>query len=661
MNHLPNPIDELSPTVAFYAQQRKGTYHPEDLFLILREKEYGCIDFEDLTDNGLRPDMDKAQAEQFLQSWLFFALLARVLAKPIQAEDFRSENNVLNTSALAGMLKDWAEAWKKAVKHSDLQNVPVQKNQPHDEEPRIKIENESGGSAFHSNITKPHNQLDPAMILSITSLGEILQEEPARGHPEVDHVQAGCTVWQFKAGRNLTDDELSAKHFHDDKARCQGQEVGVGEDRLIQIISQSQVSLVSWSKRGKLSCEGYNLEDVESVPTFSALSHSWVEKILHCGEDASQENNHRMLPCQLTSLRETLHRIFEFSYEENPLFWVDVLCVPRNYEMKGRILNKLNTIFSKASAVLVWDRNLLGRPKPSQEKHIEMNKRLQTGEWSWRLWTLPEAILGKKLYVVFQDDYFFGMDEVVAARQSARVDILHKYHFIWKAGHPFSSPIWYLRQQLRDGKLDFAVQRIFQALQFCISSQQEDETIVLSSILGMNISKLLEIKAPTVKDVVTARMVETMNALDATPGVGIPSGLAFLPQPKLNTNQASTYGWAPKSWMTMQISTYPLFRPLKKTAYMMHKGLHVEFSGIIMHCLKTPLAKSTFWIPVSQSLHKWYKVKVDTGDWNWEELSKRLSGVQELCLVLNSHNPRERWELGLLVRKKGILAYSDLI
>jgi hypothetical protein len=55
-----------------------------------------------------------------------------------------------------------------------------------------------------------------------------------------------------------------------------------------------------------------------------------------------------------------------------------------------------------------------------------------------------------------------------------------------------------------------------------------------------------------------------------------------------------------------------------------------------------------------------YKVKVDTGDWDWLELSRLLSGVQELCLVFNSHNPRERWELGLLVRKKVMLAYGEV-
>jgi hypothetical protein len=84
-----------------------------------------------------------------------------------------------------------------------------------------------------------------------------------------------------------------------------------------------------------------------------------------------------------------------------------------------------------------------------------------------------------------------------------------------------------------------------------MSSRQEDETIVLGSILGMDISKLLKIKAPAVKDIVTAKMVETINALDATPGLGIPSGLVFLPRPKLNANrsrQTGTYGWAPESW-----------------------------------------------------------------------------------------------------------------
>lgn len=65
-----------------------------------------------------------------------------------------------------------------------------------------------------------------------------------------------------------------------------------------------------------------------------------------------------------------------------------------------------------------------------------------------------------------------------------------------------------------------------------------DQTIVLASVLGLDVTRFVSIYtfAKNQKDesVATRRMVEFLNALDETPGLGIPSGLIFLPHPKLS-------------------------------------------------------------------------------------------------------------------------------
>lgn len=92
----------------------------------------------------------------------------------------------------------------------------------------------------------------------------------------------------------------------------------------------------------------------------------------------------------------------------------------------------------------------------------------------------------------------------------------------------------------------------------------------------------------------------------------------------------------------------------------MPHGLHVEFSGLILHCPTPVINKKDFWIPVSQSLHEWYKIKIDQARTSIDALRNYLKPSDEHCIILNAEKTRERWEAGLFVKQKGKLAGGEV-
>ena len=113
MDHLPPRIDNGGrPKVHFYAARR--IYKPTDFVSL--PKQYGYTHLEDLLENGLSQDMDESRAHEFLQSWLFFALLSQVLDQPIDSVDFwKSVETTLHTKELNTILRQWARREKEDI------------------------------------------------------------------------------------------------------------------------------------------------------------------------------------------------------------------------------------------------------------------------------------------------------------------------------------------------------------------------------------------------------------------------------------------------------------------------------------------------------------------------------------------------------------------
>lgn len=273
-----------------------------------------------------------------------------------------------------------------------------------------------------------------------------------------------------------------------------------------------------------------------------------------------------------------------------------------------------------------------------------------------------------------------SMKELEDARDNARRNLNDEYHHIWKVGYPFSPAVWKLRKSPES-----RVQHAWVAAQFRKVRKPEDEPIILANILGLDVTEIERIDEIAVRDtlpsessmaarkdnvahasimqqVVASRMVKFLDLLDAEPGLGIPSGMIFLPPPRLRAEGVKeTWGYecAPKTWMSMQAHSHPLFRPLRQAAEMMQWGLKVQFPGILLHCPGTPPQSHRFWVPEHQ--HKWYKVVADTEGKDWQTFwYDNVLRSNEPSIILSCTIRRDRWEIGVLVHTKGKLSTGEV-
>ena len=448
----------------------------------------------------------------------------------------------------------------------------------------------------------------------------------------------------------------------------------IPEEKLCTIIRTGKIPMVTLRfGQEQPEVEGYDLERAGDIPTFGAISHTWSQGIVDCGRDSRGRNDRRMLLCQVEFAQRTMNKLFQARHparkqKEDIPFWIDVLCMPRSPDVRGAAINQLKRIFSKAQGVVIWDSNL--RKEKKTLNMIELNMKIRASEYSRRMWTMLEAILAKEIYVQLRDGTV-SLDEIITARDIARNDPEHEQYHVWEAGHPFSSAIWQLRLYVQKGKTKTnPIQLAWEAVQFQTLSRPEDETTILACILGLDVAAIEAIgtlpgqQGMDTKDLAVRRMVRFLDLLTKTPGLGVPSGIIFLPGPHLrdpNIPETKEFRWAPRSWLSKQDRSYPIFRPLTPESYIMKDGLLVQFPGLLLNYPSEPIARSMFWICVQQSMHKWYKITTDMEGEEWQAFNKAEICAKKLTrpsIILSEDSTRGKWQVGLLVRDKddGILA-----
>ena len=160
-------------------------------------------------------------------------------------------------------------------------------------------------------------------------------------------------------------------------------------------------------------------------------------------------------------------------------------------------------------------------------------------------------------------------------------------------------------------------------------------------------------------DIANKRMAKFLHMLDATPGLGIPSGIIFLPGSKLSIEG---FEWAPSTWLTKHLHPHRLFDPAGQAATLMRDGAHVRFPGILLHCPNKAVEKPTFWFPVHESMHKWLKVKVDIDPEGWTQFWEDASCLEspEPAIIMCNGDTRDKWEVGVLVKSKGFLKKGEI-
>ena len=730
MDHLPAPIDGQRPDVFFYA--KKTIYQPDDFFTLPGQEGY--TDFQRLLEDGLYLTDDPEEANVFLQSWLFFGLLAQVIGEEIHYEEFfQTYDCTLTTRTLNERLQNWAKREMVALEKglsTEQKNRYLRASMALTDARRFVLKHCSnermdrdrialGGDKQFKKDTPVHTQLNDAMTLSLAILGETLQQARPdmvphlEGHmgfwrdPRTEQKRWGLSRWCRRtmeengyeerdiirmesimpsvsviyyassisalrkrrlsvASSENGEEAPGPLHMNHCRGSCPTETVG--EENLVKILASGQTPLVSFGSSG-LEFKGYDLSkdcDFE----FGALSHSWDGNIVDAGTDARNKNNRRMHQCQIRALQDTLNSIARsketnFKTRDMP-FWVDVLCLPREPGPRCKAINQIRNVYSKATAVLVWDRDLLQRSKTSEADMIQMNIRIRTSQWSWRLWTMQETALAGQhnLYVGFADKSIVSIDELNSARNRAKESWNDPYHHIWKAGYPFSQPTWELRNYP-----EYRVHRTWLAVQFRLVTVPEDEALIIANVLGLDVTQIQEIDGrrrdganESRQHVAAKRMIKLLDLIDQTPSLGIPSGIIFLPPSPFppEVKEAKGYGWAPSTWLSKQAQGYPLFRPESQIGSIGKRGLFVNFPGLVLHCPNQPIVDHKFWITVHQCMHKWYKVVADTEGIEWKRFwSDNISEREETSIIMSTRSPKDKWEIGLLVKSKGMLSQGE--
>ncbi|KIM95431.1 hypothetical protein OIDMADRAFT_34185 [Oidiodendron maius Zn] len=117
MDHLPLPPGRKEHLrVGFFA--RRSVYKPGEFF-ILPQQQVHC-EIRSLLQSGLPRHIDAQSANEFLQSWLFFGLLAQVLHQDINANNFIDPKpRTIHTRRLPDILEEWSKRQNAIISSID--------------------------------------------------------------------------------------------------------------------------------------------------------------------------------------------------------------------------------------------------------------------------------------------------------------------------------------------------------------------------------------------------------------------------------------------------------------------------------------------------------------------------------------------------------------
>jgi hypothetical protein len=320
------------------------------------------------------------------------------------------------------------------------------------------------------------------------------------------------------------------------------------------------------------------------------------------------------------------------------LFWLDTLCIPRSPELldfRKQAIRQMSKVFEFSDKVLVLDKSLQGF---DTHNGLEPIIRINMSNWSRRLWTLQEGFLYKDLCFRFKDGRLLHITDAKKRFDAANQNL----HLSWIGAAQVFSPAV---RSLQERSPDNAVAHLWQAVQWRTSQKVEDETVCLAALLGMDPEQLLN---PS--ENLDQKMCHFISMLDEN--IGIPSGMIFLPGPKLDVKG---FGWAPKTWMagTQNEHPYPLFLACQPT-FLTTRGLLVRHPGILLRMTDVPEG-AKFWVSTSENLTQWYLVEYaedelrHTADVNRRDWFERLGSCESFAIILSRRDPQKRPEIALLV------------
>ncbi|KAK7977480.1 hypothetical protein PG996_003535 [Apiospora saccharicola] len=387
----------------------------------------------------------------------------------------------------------------------------------------------------------------------------------SRQHMLVGH--QGCSMFECKVMK-ISKDDYEVRHVSES---CHCQVVTMDREVMARILDRGQIPCI----RVEPGADGNGFctaRVVGSQEGYVAFSHVWAHGL-------GNPDVNGLPRCQLSRLRQLATSVASRSTKlesdlsvdpslpdhQTTALWIDTLCIPVGDEFddsRRQAILRLTYVFRDAEAVLVLDKEV--EHVPASVSHLEKELRVITCDWMRRVWTLQEALLTKpgRLYWQFADDALPADDIWIDNSRHDPLCVTYK-------SSAFSKRLPALeRSEVGTREFSENFLAVMYVLRYRSLSREEDETICLAPILGLERAALLQSKVH----------VERMKILAAL-WKNLPTYLLFLEGERITQ---PGYGWLPTSF-TRGLHKSTTTRAPYQFTQTGPEGLFVVYPGILIN------------------------------------------------------------------------------
>lgn len=281
--------------------------------------------------------------------------------------------------------------------------------------------------------------------------------------------------------------------------------------------------------------EGDDLQVRPAEPNaYVAISHVWADGLGSVTEVG--------LPvCQLSRLAKHAQSLLPSS---NGAFWMDSLCIPREKIPRRRAIRLMAETYKEAAVVLVLD-EVIRRWRPGLNTTADDTLlSIAASGWVRRVWTLQEGLFARRLAFECVGNRALPLEEILPVTSFQDEWILKVPDT--ERGKSWEQEFYYQHVPLLFSRVSRLVQNqslfiysldeLVELMTLRETTKPEDETVAISSLLSLNIDRLLAINGSNAADM---RMKDFFLQLG-----GVTRVLPFNGCPKLHL---PGFRWAPRS------------------------------------------------------------------------------------------------------------------
>lgn len=339
--------------------------------------------------------------------------------------------------------------------------------------------------------------------------------------------------------RNCTEDRCVAHSTNLSQYRtrhCEGcdeggicEDVSIDNQPIMNILQSGALPLLLIKRRidepRKVSVELCSSENKGN--NYVAISHVWA--------DGMGNPNANSLPeCQLARLSDIVDSMDDDG--QRAMIWLDTFCCPVDSDAKKLALSRMRRTYFDTRKVLVLDSSLSCYNSQDLQP-AEINARILTSPWMRRLWCLQEGALarGVGLWVYFKDGPVhipvLWRRLYVLSTQDLRYRRL--LHDMFEDTLPMSLDSYYSSTPKRTPNLAL----LDRALSYRNTTVPSDEPLCIATLMDLNVDSILPLCGEE-------RMATVWDLIAEKNEGGLPSRMVFLEGPKL---EKKGYHWAPST------------------------------------------------------------------------------------------------------------------